>query len=118
MQELGNFSLAIGDGIVVTLLVKSALGDTLAGSTIEWRAYPAAYGVASPPAVILKGSESPGGITILSSPAMTFNIEFDEADTSELDPGNYYHETTVIDGSGNRSTVLSGILTLTETLNP
>lgn len=118
-MQIQNFSLAIDNDEVVSVLVQSPLSDdTLDGSSVEWCAYAQASGIPSGEAVIVKTTGSPSGVAILTSPPMTFTIGFEAADTASLDPGNYYHEATVTDVSGNRTTVLSGILTLTETLNP
>jgi hypothetical protein len=120
MQPLiQNFSVpADNDHDIIFTITSSAPGDTLAGSTVYWRAFEQEMGSPTPsvPPVISKSSLSGGGVTILPSPPMTFIVVLGKADTAAL-LRNYYHEATIVDEIGNIDTVTVGIMTVTPTEN-
>ncbi len=120
MQPLiQNFSVpADNDHDVIFTITSNTPDDTLAGSTIYWRAFEQTIGspVPSAPPVISKSSLSSGGVAILPSPPMTFVVSLDKVDTAAL-LRNYYHEATVVDELGNIDTVTVGIMTVTPTEN-
>lgn len=113
MAELQNFSVSQNTDDEIAVLVESSLTlNTLAGMTIEWSVYEVEFGVPlRSPVMIHKTTSS--GITVPSSPAMTFDIAIDHADTASLDLGVYYHEAILIDGGGNRSLILFGLMAVT-----
>lgn len=130
-----NFSVPAGNDITVTLQVDPALGlDSLDG-TLYWRAYQQAIGVPdffptpwwalpqppespsplpSPPAPPLIEKSSDDGSVSSGSP-LDVRIQLASADTAGL-LHNYYHETTLVDGRGNISTINCGIMTVTEVM--
>ena len=112
-----NFSVSAANDALVTVTVDTTVPtDTLAGSTIWWEAFAQAHGVPSGSPLITKTNQSGGGgLDILESPAMTFTLQLSNADTA-LPLGNYYHEAVVIDEIGERVTILSGIMTVTQSL--
>lgn len=113
-----NFSVPAGDEVIITLTMDPNANVVVSGTTVDWRVYEQQYGVptADVPAIISKSNVSPTGITLLDSPPDTITIELVEADTVGL-LRNYYHEATVIDGSGNRVTIACGIMAVTQTEN-
>lgn len=125
-----NFSVPAGNDVQIALQVSPDTDlDTLDGSIILWRAYAQAFGipnfealsalpVPSPAfAPLIEKSTDDGSIVILPSPPMSCQIMIAAADTREL-LRNLYHETTMMDASGNTSTLNAGIMTVTATLNP
>lgn len=118
MPTLQDFSIPADNDAVVTVTVIDPPGLSLAGTTIEWRAYQQLHGVTISTVALAKSSSSHGGgIAIPGSPADVFTIAFAAADTAAL-LGNYYHEATVIDAIGERSTVMYGLMTVLQTENP
>jgi hypothetical protein len=114
-----NFSIAAGDVVEIPVLIDPSFALTLDGATIWWRAYEQEYSNPTPdtPAVVTKGTDkSPPDISVPGSPPDTFIFDLLEADTIGL-LRNYYHEATVIDVDGNRSTVMVGIMTVLPTEN-
>lgn len=114
MALLQNFSISQGTDDVLSVFVESDLTlDTLSGSTVEWAVYNMSYGAPLPSPVLIHKISTDGGVNILSSPAMTFDINIARADTASLDAGVYYHEAVVIDAAGNRSMVMYGAMAIT-----
>lgn len=114
MGLLQNFSVPADNDVMLDAVVLNV--PTLAGAEVIWRVYPQSFGAPVDGAVpiISKSSLSGGGgITILTSPQSSFVIQLHATDTFGLALGNYFHEATVIDGFGERSTVWSGLMTLT-----
>jgi hypothetical protein len=120
-----NFSVPADNDVEVVLRVTPDLEmASLAGTTIYWRVYPQEFGIpifdavpSGSVAALIEKSTSDGSIALLPSPPpMSCEIRIKGADTSGL-LRNYYHETTLIDGAGNISTLNCGIMTVTATLN-
>ena len=113
-----NFSVPAGDDVEVTLEVTPDLEVfTLEESQIFWRVYPQAFGIpiiTGSPAALIEKSSNDGSIVVLPSPPMTAKIKISGVDTSSL-LRNYYHETTMIDFVGSRSTLNCGVMTVTQT---
>lgn len=116
MPTQQNFSVPSGDDRQVEFTIAAA--DMPSGDIVDvyWQAFDQAYGVpTSTVPVVQKTSEgSPGDIDYPASPGDVFTVDFIPADTSTL-LGNYYHEARVVDGSGNISTVIYGVMTVTQT---
>lgn len=106
---LVNFSVPAGDGVAQAFNVAAI--PTLAGHTVYWGLFSQVFGVPQT-LLVSKESASGHGITILPSPPNTFVVDLLTADTQSL-LGNYYHEARVVDGSGNITTVIQGICTVT-----
>ncbi len=113
MPLIQNFSVPAGDDEVIEVDIT---GVNLEGASIEWCVYAQNNGVpvASP---ILIEKTSPSEIEIVESPASVL-ITLSGADTHGLTDGVYYHELTVVDALHSRSTVTTGLLTVTLTENP
>jgi hypothetical protein len=113
-----NFSIAAGDAKTVNVDVGPDEGATLADCQIIWKVYEQEHGCPKPGVdpLITKTNETDGGITVISPTAPTFKIDLDKDDTVEL-LRNYYHEVTIIDDDGNRTTPTVGIMTVTQTEN-
>lgn len=118
--KIQNFSLAAGDSFVINFDVGPDEGATLANCDIYWQAFRQEHGVVveGVEPVIAKSivDSVEDGIHIVSEPQLTFTVTLDEADTISL-LRNYYHEITIIDDEGNRTTPTVGIMTVTQTEN-
>src|SRR5580704_3596055 len=104
-----NFSGYSGDDFQQ----KFNVGGSLSGVTVFWSLYEQLFGVPSGSPILVKTSQSGGGIEVMNSPP-SFTISFEAADTSSLQ-GNYYHEARVVSESGNIITEVQGILTVNAT---
>jgi hypothetical protein len=110
-----NFSVPAGNDTVVPL--KAPADAPLAGD-IYWRVYEEAFGIPdfdTSPAALIEKSTIDGGVAV-GSPATSFSVQIERGDTVEL-LRNYYHEATLVDASGNISTLSCGIMTVTDTRN-
>lgn len=117
-----NFSVAANSDqdLQFTIETCSPEEDSLSGDTdtLYWRAYEQMFGcpVEGLPPVIAKSSLSGGGIVVLPSPPMTFQVSLSHFDTINL-LRNYYHEVLLVDASGNQDTIACGIMTVIQTEN-
>ena len=129
-----NFSVPAGNDVQIALSVAPDTDlDTLEGSIILWRVYAQQFGIPNfgasetlpppPPspspslAPLIEKSTDDGTIVVLPSPPMSCQILIASADTREM-LRNYYFETSMMDISGNTSTLNCGIMTVTATENP
>lgn len=115
-----NFSVPADNDVQVTLTVTPP--DPLETATVYWNAYEQQFGIPnfdlpspSGTAAVIQKSTLDGSITI-ASPDNTCVIQILAGDTVDL-LRNYYHETTLVDGGGNVSTLNCGIMTVTDTRN-
>lgn len=112
MSDGQNFSVPGGDSTSFNILLGASFPSGFpVGWAAEWRAWDETYGNPTGVPVITKGLS--GGIDFLESPP-TLTIILAGNDTVAL-LGNYYHEATLVAPGGARSTVASGILTVTLT---
>jgi hypothetical protein len=107
---LQNFSGYAGDDFQQ----KFSISGSLSGAVVFWSLYEQLFGVPSGSPILVKTSQSGGGIEIVDSPASSFTISFASADTAALQ-GNYYHEARILDVDGNVITEVQGILTVNAT---
>jgi len=118
-EPIQSFSIARGTDNTVSVSVATTIAnDTLVGCTIKFGLYSQQYGIVqSDTPLLLK--QSPEDITIPLSPLnlMEFDVIFRQADTADLDYGNYYYEATVYDEIGDKVCVISGPLAITVTEN-
>jgi hypothetical protein len=115
MPKLQNFPVTRNNDETLGVFVDSDIpSDSLLHSTVHWSVWGMAYGVPmiDMPPLIVKDSTS-GGITVLDSPPMNFDINLSASDTEPLDLGNYYHEGWLVDSGGGRVTVVYGALAVT-----
>lgn len=114
--KIQNFSTAAGDETEIDFDVGPDEGASLDGATILWQAFEQEHGVpkADVDPVISKTNGS--GIEIVDNEDLTFNLTLLESDTIGL-LGNYYHEVTITDDEGKRTTPTVGIMTITQTEN-
>ncbi len=120
MPKRQNFAVPSNNDALIDVDVATEVsGETLANATVEWSVYPQLHGVVTDTTpIISKTSASPGGgISIPTSPDMTFIIDLSATDTITL-LGNYYHEATIIDALGDRDTVMYGQMCVTQSINP
>lgn len=96
-----NFELWQGDHKILTFTVADV--ETLEGATIRWAA---AYLTAYQPTAIEKTGQ------VDSAERNAFTVTLSTADTATLEPGIYYHEAEIVDAAGNKSTVVTGEMTL------
>jgi hypothetical protein len=108
-----NFTLPVGQATQINFVVVPAVGDTLLGSNIFWSAFATLQVLPQTPAVIRKMLDY--GIQVDDPVAQTFHVTLTAADTQLLTPGNYAHETVIIDGEGNPTWTTEGVMTLTAT---
>jgi hypothetical protein len=113
MSILQNFSIPSGDVQPVQFQIED---DTISlhAAMISVEVFGQTHGVqdGNPP-IITKTNGSPGGITLIESPA-SFTVAFERADTINL-LGNYYFEARVVDSLNEFITVTYGIMTVTQT---
>jgi len=108
-MELRDFSITKGDTKLIDVSVteqSDGTPTTITSSTIAWKV---AKSIRTS-AVISKTTAS--GISITSGSGGTFRITLDAADTSSLDPGDYYHEAQITFADSEVATVLKGIMTI------
>ncbi len=115
-----NFSLFKGNALTVEIIISDDANDpiNLTGFTVNWstsRLSP--RGCFSSTPVIEKCS---GLGSLIITDAVNGLVEFTllGADTESLSPGNYSHQIVIIDGSGNSTTVTTGIMVLDPSLTP
>lgn len=113
-----NFSIPADNDVQVTLTITPV--EALDAATVYWQAYNQQFGIPdfdlpspSGAAAVIQKSTLDGSITLLSPPS-SCAIQINRSDTVEL-LRNYYHETTLVDSSGNVSTLNQGIMTVTDT---
>jgi hypothetical protein len=114
-----NFSIPADNDVAVEINVDPDVNlTTLSGSTVYWNAYPMQFAVPVPgqPPVI-SYSTTAGNIVLLPSPPPTScQLKINSHDTVGL-LRNYYHETTLVDLFGHKSTLNIGVMTVTESEN-
>lgn len=76
----------------------------LAGAAITW----VLYDEAAESAVLTKSTATVGDITNIDGLNGLFTVALAPADTANVAPGTYYHESEVIDSGGAVSVVLTG----------
>jgi len=115
MKTVQNFSMPRGDDFQVSLDIDPDV-SSLVGSQVTWRVYAQDTGVAIGAPVLTKNLDQ--GLEITDPTYQLILITLQGADTAGLAPGNYYHEATVYDIDGKRTSVSAGILTLLADVNP
>ena len=110
-----NFAIPLGDQIDVDLDINPDV-ESMVGTDITFRAYAQNTGVAIGDPILVKNLDA--GLEIADPTYGLVIISFDEADTINLAPDNYYFEITLYDLDGARTTVTEGIMTLLRTRNP
>jgi len=114
---LQNFSVSRNNDEALGVTVESDIvGDSLAGATIEWEVFESVYGVPLPSPILISKTTVDGSIVIPGSPELFFVINLAKADTSALALGYFYHEATVVDNVGNRTTIMYGSMAITLSL--
>lgn len=84
-----------------TVKDRTGAAVNLTGASITWRMAAARDGAA----LVSKSTSS--GITVTSAANGLFTVALAAADTATLEPGTYWHQATVTDGSGNVVTILT-----------
>lgn len=102
-----HFEMHAGDTVDLECVVTDQ--DTggrknLAGATIVW----VLYDEASSAAVLTKTTATVGDITDVDGLNGLFTVALVPADTADIAPGTYYHESKITDSSGNVATVFTG----------
>ena len=110
-----TIAIPAGDTRVENVTVSSDNSDALLSATeVVFAVYQQAFGIPNFPlhAVVHKTLET--GVSVDNPAALVVAVQFVETDTLMLPLGNYYHETTLLNGVA-RTTVNHGILTVTVT---
>lgn len=116
MPLIQNFSVAAGDEMIVNIDVDPDEGFTLLNCEIFWNVYQQEHGVPKLDVDPIIEKTLHDGIDVTNPTASQFAVTLTESDTISL-LRNYYHEVTIIDGDGNRTTPTVGIMTVTQTEN-
>ncbi len=111
-----NFSVVVNEDTVVNCDIDPDSGVSLLGATIYWSVFEQKYTIPIGTAAVLR-KVSDHGLQVTDDLLLKFAITIGAADTIGMTPGNYYHETQVVDVDGNTVTVNCGIMTLKSTTN-
>ena len=117
MLDPQNFSVYAGDGTHVTMDIDPDDEVTLVGAVIEWCMYAQAMGNPTGEPLVRKHNEDGGTLVVTDPDEQQLEFDLEEDDTLDLDPGNYYHETTIRETDSAPVTVAVGIVTLLSTKN-
>jgi hypothetical protein len=100
-----DFQMFAGNtkNLLVTLKDTAGVTVDLTGATVKW--------VAVRGKTVVISKETASGITITDAPNGKYMIKLDSIDTKNL-LGNLYHESVVMDSSGNVATVFKGTIKL------
>lgn len=102
-----HFEMHAGETVDLNVVVTdkaTKVRKNLAGATIKW----VLYDEATEAAVLTKTTATPGDITDIDGLNGLFTVALAPADTANVAPGTYYHESEVIDSGGAVSVVLTG----------
>lgn len=102
-----NYEMHAGETIDLAVVVidKATRGrKNLAGATIKW----VLYDEVGESAVLSKSTETVGEITDVDGLNGLFTVALLPADTIDVAPGTYYHESEVVDSGGSASVVFTG----------
>jgi len=110
-----NFAIPLGDQIEIDLDINPDI-ESMVGTDVTFRAYAQDTGVPIGDPVLTKNLDD--GLEIADPTYGLVVISFDETDTINLAPDNYYFEITLYDIDGARTTVTEGLMTLLRTKNP
>lgn len=112
--QLYDISVSAGNDLVLSIpLVDETVPNS--GFWVEWFVFATDFGVPilSP---ILVGKSSEQDTISWGSPGTTLNITLSAGDTTDM-LGNYYHEAMLMDdASGNRTTIVQGTFTVTQSV--
>lgn len=89
-----------------------ATPKNLTGITVQWALTKFKGGKATKAPVLSKTTVGGAGVQITNAVGGLCEVTIDAADTINLQPGDYYHELEVIDGSGRKLVVATGPVTL------
>lgn len=109
-----NFSVDAGDDTDINVDVDPDVGVTLLGSTVYWTVFAQKFSIPFGDPVLRKVSDH--GLLVTDADQLKFTISLSATDTADL-KGNYYHETQIVDTTGNVVTVNQGIMTVKATVN-
>lgn len=114
-HNVRNLEIHAGDDLAIPVAVTDAAGQAvdLTGAAIAWQAARGTPERFSKTAVVSKASGA--GITITDPAGGVFEIALASADTQGLS-GSFYHEAEVTDAGGNKTTVMTGTMTVEATL--
>jgi hypothetical protein len=118
MMTPQNFSIPAGYNEIITFVVNPAITPSLVGTTIFWRVYEEAFGIASGVPILLKSTldSPPPDIVPSDSPGPQFTVQMRSADTMGL-LRNYVHEASIENALGEVIGGSWGIMCVTATLN-
>lgn len=111
-QTAQNFTMWAGDTKTLSISVQNSAGNAqdITGATFNW-----ALKIATGNRRTLLTKSSSDGITITNATAGTLTVAIVTADTRSL-KGTYTHELEMTDSAGNISTVLTGTVTINESI--
>jgi hypothetical protein len=115
MPIIQNFAMPAGNAVDLNFDVDPDEGVSMVGSNVFWSAFKQSFGVPQRSDLVIKKT-SDFGIQVTDSALAKFTVSLEEADTVDLDPGNYYHEAVIVDTEGDQVTVTTGIMTITQTV--
>ena len=113
MMTPQNFAIPAGYNEIITFDVDPAITPSLVDTTIWWRVYAEAFGIADQTQLFLE--KTLGDIVAYDSP-LSFTVQMYTADTLNL-LRNYYHEATIINAAGEDIGGSWGIMTVLATYN-
>ena len=113
MSVIQNFSVPAGDDLEVVFTFDTGYAIPEDGAVVNWQVFNQAGGIPDLSAPIISKSTL-DDIDFPASPGDTFTVRLNGGDTLDL-LGNYYHEAEVIDINDDRTTVTTGIMTVTQT---
>lgn len=112
MAEIQNYSLYSGDSktLEITLYKDSTKNNVedLTGAIIKYVIKKSKRDVSN---LVYKDTTS--GISVDIPTSGIFKVALNPSDTTNLS-GKYYHEAEITDANGNVSTLLTGVVTVTE----
>jgi hypothetical protein len=109
-MEIRDFSITKGDTKLIDVSVTEQSDGTptvITGAAISWKVAKSIRSTA-----VISKATSGSGISITSGTGGTFRITLDAADTSSLNPGDYYHEAQITFADSEVATVLKGVMTI------
>ena len=104
-----NFSLRAGEALIVEVNID----QNLTGFEVKWAtSFLSPNGCFSTTAILEKCSGN-ATLTIVDVANGLIEIPLSSSDTSPLTPGNYEHEVSIVDGSGNETVTTVGTMVIT-----
>lgn len=108
-QDIDDYHAGDTLEIVVTVTDDDGNIIDITGADVEW--YLLQYETSPDEDHLLKKTTTDGGITVTSAQDGEFTVTVDAGDTDGMS-GEYHHRARMTDSTGNRSTVMTGTITI------